>query len=180
MIAGGYPPLPPLPTNQPNQYAYRCSPDPHWSSLSPDVVKWSNYDVPFPAGVECRYNTSSSTLEEAHLPCTVASRAERTPMIHRKGRRPAGRGGARDRQWERLRIPTSQELFATANCPRRSTLVSTLPSCIDSGKSTRWFAYWPQSSKINIRRPLQQSRWRAVPNDWKSLSLTPFGKSLEV
>ena len=30
--------------------------NPHWSSLPHDVVKWFNYDVPFPAGVECRYS----------------------------------------------------------------------------------------------------------------------------
>ena len=68
-------------TNQPNQHACRYSPDPHWPSLSPDVVKWFNYDVLLPAGVECPYIIdSSSTLNGTHLPRIVLSRAERAPI----------------------------------------------------------------------------------------------------
>ena len=69
------------PTNQPNQHACRYSPDPHWPSLSPDVVKWFNYDVLLPAGVECPYIIdSSSTPNGTHLPRIVLSRAERAPI----------------------------------------------------------------------------------------------------
>ena len=80
---GGYPPLSPLilPISPINMGTV-IHLNPHWSSLSPDVVKRFNYDVPLPAGVGCSYiiNSSSTQLHRARLPPIVLSRAERAPI----------------------------------------------------------------------------------------------------
>ena len=79
---GGYPPLSPLilPISPINMGTV-IHLNPHWSSLSPDVVKRFNYDVPLPAGVGCSYIiNSSSTLDGMSLPPIVLCRAERTSI----------------------------------------------------------------------------------------------------
>ena len=79
---GGYPPLSPLilPISPINMGTV-IHLNPHWSSLSPDVVKRFNYDVPLPAGVGCSYIiNSSSTLDGMCLPPIVLCRAERASI----------------------------------------------------------------------------------------------------